>query len=107
MEANWIVWLLCSGGGALVFTVIGIYAYRRNEPMWFWSGSTVRREELSDVKGYNHANGIMWVVLFDLLLDVNDPVFLVPAVCGLDIDAGMHGRSARTDLCVSQNLREV
>ncbi|MBQ9044816.1 MAG: hypothetical protein IJ112_02570 [Oscillospiraceae bacterium] len=57
-----IVWLICTGGCALVFTVIGIYAYRRKEPMWFWSGSTVRREEISDVKAYNHANGIMWIV---------------------------------------------
>ena len=29
--------------------------------MWFWSGSTVREEEISDVAAYNRANGIMWL----------------------------------------------
>lgn len=62
METGLVVWLICVGGCALTFTGIGIYAYRRKEPMWFWSGSTVRREELTDVEAYNHANGIMWLV---------------------------------------------
>ena len=62
LSAGWIVWLICVGGCALTFTGIGIYAYRRKEPMWFWSGSTVRREELTDVEAYNHANGIMWLL---------------------------------------------
>lgn len=30
--------------------------------MWFWSGSTVKEEEISDVRAYNRANGIMWIV---------------------------------------------
>ena len=62
MRADLIAWLLCVGGCAAAFTGIGIYAYRREEPMFFWSGSTVRREELMDVEAYNHANGIMWIV---------------------------------------------
>ena len=62
LPAGWLVWLISVGGCALAFTGIGIYAYRRKEPMWFWSGSTVRREELTDVKAYNHANGIMWIL---------------------------------------------
>ena len=62
MDVSTIVWLLCVGGCAAAFTGIGIYAYRREEPMFFWSGSTGRREELTDVEAYNHANGIMWMV---------------------------------------------
>lgn len=62
MNTGLFVWLLCVGGCALIFTGIGFYAYRRKEPMWFWSGSTVRREEITDVEAYNHANGIMWIM---------------------------------------------
>lgn len=46
---------------ALLFTGIGIYAWRRKKPMWFWSGSTVREEEITDIPAYNRANGIMWI----------------------------------------------
>ena len=46
---------------ASLFTGIGIYAWTRKKPMWFWSGSTVRESELTDVRAYNRANGIMWI----------------------------------------------
>ena len=46
---------------AVLFTGLGIYAWKRTEPMWFWSGSSVSAEEISDVKAYNRANGIMWI----------------------------------------------
>lgn len=62
MDTGIWVWLLSVGGCAAAFTGIGIYAYRREEPMWFWSGTTVKREELTDVEAYNHANGIMWII---------------------------------------------
>ena len=52
---------------SLLFTGIGIYAWRRKKPMWFWSGSTVKESEISDVSAYNRANGIMWLV-FSLVL---------------------------------------
>jgi len=29
--------------------------------MWFWSGSTVKETEITDVKSYNRENGIMWI----------------------------------------------
>ena len=44
------------------------------KPMWFWSGSTVKESEISDVVAYNRANGIMWLV-FSLIM-------LVSAVLG-------------------------
>ena len=46
---------------ACLFTGIGIYAWNRKKPMWFWSGSTVKESEISDVRAYNRANGIMWI----------------------------------------------
>ena len=55
------MWLFFSCGFALFFTVLGIYAWRRKEPMWFWAGSTVRKEQIKDVKAYNRANGILWI----------------------------------------------
>ena len=46
---------------AALFTGLGIYAMRRKKPMWFWSGSTVRPEEITDIPAYNRANGWMWI----------------------------------------------
>ncbi|WP_270568012.1 hypothetical protein [Clostridium beijerinckii] len=35
-------------------------AFKRKDPMHFWSGSTVRPEEIADITSYNRANGLMW-----------------------------------------------
>ena len=60
---------------AALFFGIGIYAWKRKKPMWFWSGTTVSEEEISDVPAYNRANGIMWIAF--------SCVFWISAVCGL------------------------
>jgi len=52
-----ICWL-CS----LIFGAIAIWAFKRKDPMHFWSGSTVRPEEITNIPSYNHANGLMWSV---------------------------------------------
>lgn len=52
---------------SLLFTGIGIFAWKRKKPMWFWSGSTVEESEISDIAAYNRANGIMWLV-FSLIM---------------------------------------
>lgn len=49
---------LCS----LIFGVIALWAFKRKDPMHFWSGSTVRPEEISDIPSYNRANGLMWAI---------------------------------------------
>ena len=46
---------------SLLFTCIGIYAWMRKKPMWFWAGDTVPEDEITDVCAYNRANGIMWL----------------------------------------------
>ena len=56
-----VIWLVITIPCSLLFAGIGIYAWRRTKPMWFWSGSSVREEEITNVKAYNRENGIMWI----------------------------------------------
>ena len=56
-----IIWLIIMIPVSLLFTGIGIYAWRREKPMWFWSGSTVKESEIADIAAYNRANGFMWI----------------------------------------------
>ncbi|RBP60348.1 hypothetical protein DES36_1164 [Alkalibaculum bacchi] len=53
-----VVCWLCS----LIFGVIALWAFKRKDPMHFWSGSTVRPEEIADIPSYNRANGLMWAI---------------------------------------------
>lgn len=52
-----ICWL-CS----FIFGVIALWAFKRKDPMHFWSGSTVRPEEIADIPSYNRAKGLMWAI---------------------------------------------
>ncbi|HZK27057.1 MAG TPA: hypothetical protein VFD00_05935 [Thermoclostridium sp.] len=52
-----ICWL-CSS----IFGLIALWAFKRKDPMHFWSGSTVRPEEIADIPSYNRANGLMWAI---------------------------------------------
>ncbi len=45
----------------IIFIGLGIYSLKRKTPMHFWAGSTVSNKEISDIKAYNKANGIMWI----------------------------------------------
>ena len=65
MSGN-IVWLIIMIPVSMLFTGIGIAAWKKKKPMWFWSGTTVKDYEISDIPAYNRANGIMWIV-FSLL----------------------------------------
>jgi hypothetical protein len=62
-----IIWLIIMAPVSALFTGIGIYAWKRKKPMWFWSGSTVEESEISDIAAYNRANGIMWLA-FSLMM---------------------------------------
>ena len=57
-----IIWLVIMIPTSALFTGLGIFAWRRKKPMWFYSGSTVSEKEIADIPGYNRANGIMWLV---------------------------------------------
>ena len=52
------IMLFCSS----IFFAIGIYAWRKKEPMWFFSGSEeeIKAEHFHDIEEYNHKNGMMW-----------------------------------------------
>ena len=56
-----IIWLIITIPCSLLFTGLGIYAWKRKKPMWFWSGSCILEEEISDIPSYNRENGIMWI----------------------------------------------
>lgn len=47
---------------SILFAAIGIYAWRRKKPMWFWAGTEVTESEIRDIPAYNRANGIMWII---------------------------------------------
>ena len=56
-----VLWQIFMIPTSALFTALGVFAWRRKKPMWFWSGSTVDSSEISDVPAYNRANGIMWI----------------------------------------------
>ncbi len=56
-----IIWIVIMLPISVLFTGIGIFAWRSRKPMWFWAGSTVKESEIRDIPAYNRANGIMWL----------------------------------------------
>ena len=56
-----VIWLVIMIPVCLLLSGFGIYAFRRKKPMWFWSGTEVKSEEITDIQAYNRANGIMWI----------------------------------------------
>ncbi len=56
-----VVWLIIMIPLAVVFTGIGVFAWRCKKPMWFYSGSEVKEDEITDIHAYNKANGKMWI----------------------------------------------
>lgn len=56
-----VIWLTTMIPTSMVFTGIGIFAWKRKKPMWFCSGTTVEESEIADIPAYNRANGIMWI----------------------------------------------
>ena len=57
-----LIWYFIMIPCSILFSGIGVYAWNRKRPMWFWSGTAVKETEISDVAAYNHANGLMWGV---------------------------------------------
>lgn len=56
-----LIWCVIMVPCSAFFTGLGLYAYTRKKPMWFWSGSVVTASEITDVRAYNRANGRMWI----------------------------------------------
>ncbi len=70
-----LIWLITTISIGIFFSGLGIYAWNRKKPMWFWSGSTIKENEISDIPAYNRANGIMWLCY--------SAVFWITAAMGL------------------------
>ena len=58
--AGKVIMCAVSFGCAVLFFAIGVYARKRNAPMWFWSDSSVDASQITDIKQYNKENGNMW-----------------------------------------------
>ncbi len=58
--AGAIIWYCTTFGCAVLFYLIGVYAQKREKPMWFWAGSEVDAKKITDVPQYNKENGRMW-----------------------------------------------
>lgn len=59
---GFIIWIISIWGCAALFLGIGIYAGKREKPMWFWSGTTVEPDTISDIPAYNKAYRKMWII---------------------------------------------
>ena len=51
-------YLLCS----LCFIAFGIYALKTKKPINFWAGDKIPPEKITDIKKYNRANALMWII---------------------------------------------
>ena len=56
-----IVFLIIMVPISMLFTGLGVYAWKRKEPMWFFAGTTVSKDEIADIPAYNKANGMLWI----------------------------------------------
>ena len=66
---------------AVFMATIALWAFKRKDPMHFWTGSTIDPKDISDIPAYNRANGLMWLVYSGL--------FIISAVISLiNITAG-------------------
>jgi len=45
-----IIWLVIMVPVSALLTGLGIFAWKRQKPMWFWSGQTVEEDEIADYK---------------------------------------------------------
>ena len=61
---------------ALIFVVIGVVTWNSKEAAGFFSG--VKPPNVSDVKAYNHAVGILWFVYAGLFEAVCIPLTTLP-----------------------------
>lgn len=43
-----------------IFASIGFYSLKRKDPMNFWSGQVIKKDEITDIPSYNKENAIMW-----------------------------------------------
>lgn len=57
-----IVWFVIMIPCCMFLSCIGIRGFFAKKPVNFWAGFEVKKEEISDVKAYNKANGYLWII---------------------------------------------
>ena len=60
MEENIVFWVVIFVTSVPIFGM-AIFAFLKKTPVHFYAGTTVKAEEITDVKKYNRANGILWL----------------------------------------------
>ena len=69
----------------LLYAGFGLFYYHSKTPANFWSGDKISPEDVSDVKKYNRANGIMWIVYGILFLIPASTAFTSVLISGVFI----------------------
>ena len=72
-----IIYILSFLLSGLVFIGFGVFALKKQTPIHFWSGTQVKAEEISDIKAYNRANGIMWITYGILIILSSIPTIFI------------------------------
>ena len=98
-----IVWMVIMIPVSCLFTGLGIYAIKQKEPMWFWSGTSVSPEEITDIPAYNRANGIMWIAFSAILWISTVLGILDMKITGIFLIAGTVGGG----LCLPFAYRKI
>ena len=53
---------------ALCLMGFGFYALKTKKPINFWAGDKIPPEKVTDIKKYNRANALMWIIYGALFL---------------------------------------
>lgn len=80
--AETIIWSIVTFGCGLLFYFIGVFACRKDKPMWFYAGSEVDSSQITNVKKYNKANGLMWK-LYSLCYFVSGIIYFFNDILGV------------------------
>ena len=53
--------ICCFGSGIICFS-LGCKAEKAEKPVNFWAGKQVDQSSIANIRGYNHANAVMWKI---------------------------------------------
>ena len=62
MDSSKIIYFLSILACSLAFIAFSIYAFLSKKPINFWAGEKISSNLVTDIKKYNRANGLMWLI---------------------------------------------
>ena len=68
---------------ALCFIAFGIYALKTKKPINFCAGDKIPPEKVTDIKKYNRANSLMWIIYGSLFLSCGVITFFNDFAAGM------------------------